>query len=235
MTNDTKAGPLKGRAQPARADVVDEERLSIVSHPLMDDLLAIVRDGRSNPGVFSRAATGIATFLLWEACRDLQTDADTVPGFSGDAITVSRVRRPPSGLSILRAGETFVMPFRMLFPNAPLLHLGVIRDEATLDHHVYTDNLEKLPVDTGTLLILDPMLATGGSIAVAIERARRRFTGEIIVVSLVSAPLGVQVVLSADKHARIVTAALDHGLNEQGFIVPGLGDAGDRFFGTSNR
>lgn len=232
MTPDADAGPMRGRPQPGRAEVENDRRLRVVNHPLMNEFLATVRDGRSSPADFGEAATIIATFLLWEACRDLDTKPDTVPGFSGDSVAVSRLRRSPTGVSILRAGEAFASPFRKLFPRASLLHLGVARDEETLDHHVYSDNLEKLPADTGLLLILDPMLATGGSIAVAIDRARKMYTGEIVVVSIVSAPLGVQVVLAADDRTRIVTAAMDNCLNEQGFILPGLGDAGDRYFGT---
>ncbi|HEX2280343.1 MAG TPA: uracil phosphoribosyltransferase [Thermomicrobiales bacterium] len=227
-----QSGPMDGRSQPSRTEVAGYERLHVLDHPLCQDLLATIRDSRSDPALFGQAASQIASYLLWEACRDLELQLATVPGFSGAPIEVSRLRASPAGVVILRAGEVFAQPFRALFPRSPLFHLGVSRDEHTLDHRVYSDNLSKIPATTERLLILDPMLATGGSVAVAIERARDVYTGDIVVVALVSAPLGVDVVLACDDRVRIVTAALDERLDENGYILPGLGDAGDRFFGT---
>lgn len=222
---------MAGRRQPAREDVQAHDRLTVVEHPVCDDLLATIRDRRCDAGEFGRAARLLAMFLLWEASRTLQAlDAD-VPGFDGSQVRVRTLAQAPAGISILRAGEVFTGPFRQVFPDAPLFHLGIRRDEATLEHHVYSDTLSDVPGDR-RFMVLDPMLATGGSVTVALERARNAGAGSIDVIALVSAPLGVQTVLEADSEARIITAALDERLNEQGYILPGLGDAGDRFFGT---
>lgn len=225
-------GPMGARRQPTRSEILAHPRLTLAEHPLADVLLATIRDNRSGPALFGEAASKLATFLLWEACRLFQTVSDTVPGFSGAPVDVRRLETRPAGIVILRAGEVFATPFRAVFPDAPLYHLGIARDEETLDHHVYSNNVPDLSTTTDRVLIVDPMLATGGSITAVIERARQGFSGTIDVVALVSAPLGVQVVLQADEHTRIVTAALDERLDGNGYILPGLGDAGDRFFGT---
>ena len=229
---DKAHSPMGERRQPSRSDVLAHPRLTLIEHPLADTLLAIIRDNRSGPALFGEAASKLATFLLWEACRSFQTAPDAVLGFSGAPVEVRRLETRPAGIVILRAGEVFANPFRAVFPDAPLYHLGIARNEETLAHHVYSDNVPNLSSTTDRVLILDPMLATGGSIAVTIERVRHGFNGTIDVVALVSAPLGVQVVLQADERTRIVTAALDERLDGNGYILPGLGDAGDRFFGT---
>lgn len=232
---DSVHSPMGERRQPSRSDVLSQQRLTLAEHPFADDLLATIRDSRSGPSVFGESASKLATFLLWEACGSFQTVRDTVPGFSGAPVDVRRVAERTVGIVILRAGEVFANPFRSVFPDAPLFHLGIARDEETLGHQVYSDNVPELSNTADRVLILDPMLATGGSIVTAIERVRRGFGGPIDVVALVSAPLGVQVVLRADEGLRIVTAALDERLDANGFILPGLGDAGDRFFGTVAR
>lgn len=161
---DRDRGPMGDVRQPARDDVCGHERLTVVRHPVADELLATVRDNGSAPAAFGAAAERLATFLLWEAARDFATTAAYVPGFSGEPIDVRRLADPVAGIVILRAGEVFAGPFRGVFPDTPLFHLGVRRDEATLDHYVYVDNVPNLTGQSDHLLILDPMLATGGSI-----------------------------------------------------------------------
>ncbi|MBA2454904.1 MAG: uracil phosphoribosyltransferase [Chloroflexia bacterium] len=229
---DTLHSPMGARRQPSRSELLVHPRLTLAEHPLADALLAIIRDSRSGPALFGESSSKLATFLLWEACRSFQTSPDAVPGFSGAPVEVRRLATRSAGIVILRAGEVFANPFRALFPDAPLYHLGIARNEETLDHRVYSDNVPNLSIPTDRVLILDPMLATGGSVVVTIERVRKVFSGRIDVVALVSAPLGVEVVLRADERTQIVTAALDERLDENGYILPGLGDAGDRFFGT---
>jgi uracil phosphoribosyltransferase len=229
---ETTPGPMVGRPQPSRASFAADPRLTIVQHPLADDLMRTVRDRRSDPRAFGVALEQLALFLLWEVSRDLPTVSLTVPGFDHSSVEVLGVESPPAGVVIMRAGSIFDTPFRMLFPQSPLYHLGVSRDEATLSHHIYSDNLALTP-GLDLLLILDPMLATGGTIKVAVERARTMYSGEIRVLSVVAAPVGVQSALASDSRLKIVTAALDEDLNDSGFIRPGLGDAGDRLFGTT--
>lgn len=225
--------PMQGRPQPQRAEVVNNPRLTVAEHPLASDLLSILRDGRSGTAAFAAAATSIANWLLWETGRSLQTVGTGVPGFDGGQIEVATIGHLPAAVSILRAGEVFAGPFRTLFPEAPLYHIGVRRDEETLTSAIYSASLDST-IDASELWILDPMLATGGTVLASLERIRDAYQGPFAVVSLVAAPLGVTQVLNAGDDIRIVTAALDDQLNDQGYIVPGLGDAGDRYFGTAS-
>lgn len=223
--------PMAGRPQPDRAVVLTDQRLEIVQHPLIDDWLATLRDGRTSTGAFVEAAENIATVLLWEAGRGLPVHQQSVPGFAGDPVEVSRIAEPPAGVSILRAGEVFSGPFRRLFPDAVLFHAGVRRDHVTLENQVYSSSFSE-PIPAPEVWILDPMLATGGSVLSTLQLVNAVFAGPVSVISLVAAPIGVETVLAAGRVHRIVTAALDRELNDLGYIVPGLGDAGDRFFGT---
>lgn len=229
--HDQPAGPMHGRRQPSRGDVIGNDRLIVIRHPVSDSLMATIRDCRSDAGSFGSAAQQLAMYLLWEGARELQSELSTVVGFDGSEVDVRRVTPEPAGVSILRAGEVFAGVFRQMFPRAPLFHLGIRRNEATLDHDVYRDTIHPR-FKAQRVFILDPMLATGGSVVVTVERIRKHFAGPIDVVSLVAAPLGVETVLAADDHLRVIAAALDDYLNDQGYIIPGLGDAGDRFFGT---
>jgi len=224
--------PMANRPQPDRETVLVMDRLMVLNHPLCNDLLAVMRDRRSDSRAFGSAASLLAQFVIWEAVRQLRSSPSSVEGFDGSAVAVQTVVQPPAGLSILRAGEIFSGPFRTLFQAAPLYHLGVRRDEQTLQHECYLDTVpDTIPADR--VMILDPMLATGGTMLVAIERVRLSFSGLIDVLALVTAPFGAERVLDVDAGVRIVTAVLDERLNDQGYIVPGLGDAGDRFYGTS--
>lgn len=224
--------PMANRNQPLRPEILNHTRLNLVEHPLAETLLATLRDDRVGAARFGDAAARLAGFLIWEASRDLETEHHTVPGFTGAPVPVRRLVTCPAGVIILRAGEVFANPFRAVFPDAALYHLGIARDEKSLDHQVYSDNVPLLSVSVDRVLILDPMLATGGSIVAAIDRVRRGFDGALDVITLVSAPLGVQTVLERDQRTRVVTAAVDDRLDANGYILPGLGDAGDRFFGT---
>ena len=125
-----------------------------------------------------------------------------------------------------------VPPARALLPNIRVYQIGVKRDERTLEPNVYYSNLPESYDGTGHLLILDPMLATGGSACLALREARKRFAGTLTFIGLLGAPFGVARLLQADPGVRIVLAALDERLDDRGYILPGLGDAGDRLFGT---
>jgi uracil phosphoribosyltransferase len=223
--------PMAGRLQPSRESVLHDERLTVIEHPLVEHWLSTLRDGRTATGEFAVAAEHLATCLLWEAARELPLHRHHVPGFSGEPVQVQRIVEPPAGVSVLRAGEVFAGPFRRLFPDAVLYHAGVRRDHVTLDNIVYSSSLYE-PVAASEVWILDPMLATGGSVISTLKLVAAVFDGPVSVLSLVSAPIGVEAVLANRQVRRIVTTALDDSLNELGYIIPGLGDAGDRFFGT---
>jgi uracil phosphoribosyltransferase len=226
---------MLGRPQPERAHIASLERLSIVTHPLALTMLARLRDRRTGAFEFGAVAEELARLLLWEASRDVALSESRVPNFAAELIEVQTSAERVAGVAILRAGLVFAGPFRALFPTAPLYQLGIRRDEASLRADVYADNVPATPDWAERVLLLDPMLATGGSACGAIERVRRSHAGRIAVLALLAAPLGVERVLGYDTTCRVFTTALDERLDERGYILPGLGDAGDRLFGTANR
>jgi uracil phosphoribosyltransferase len=221
-----------GIEQPARERVVDDPRLTIVSNAVTEPLLARLRDNATGAAAFTATAEQLARYLLYEAGRDLALQPWTVTGFDGRPITVQRLAARVGGVVILRAGLAFAPTFRELFPDCPLHQVGLRRDEETLAPSIYANNLPARPGWADVVLLLDPMLATGGSARAAIDLLRASHIGEVIVVSFVAAPYGVEAVLRHEAGCRIVTLALDDRLNDAGFILPGLGDAGDRLFGT---
>ena len=226
------ASPMRGYRQPDRESVALDSRLRVVENPLSLALLARVRDRRTGIFEFGALATQLAGVLLWEACRDVRLRLTRVPNFAGEMIDVHELAERVAGVAILRAGLLFATPFRGILPDAPLHQLGIRRDEESLRAVVYADNLPETLGWADRVLVLDPMLATGGSVAAAIGRVRRAHAGPVDVLSLIAAPVGAERVLAADADCRIVTCSLDERLNDQGYIVPGLGDAGDRLFGT---
>ena len=233
MEHETHA-PMRGKRQPERDEVLASPRVVVVENRLSLALLARVRDRGTGIFEFGAIATQLASLLLWEACRDVRLEETQVPNFAGEPITVHRLAERVAGVAILRAGLLFANPFRGILPDAPLHQIGIRRDERSLRAIVYGDNLP----DTGNwadrILILDPMLATGGSVVAALRHVRRSHQGRTDVISLIAAPVGVDTVINADPDCRVFTAALDDRLNDQGYIIPGLGDAGDRLFGTLN-
>lgn len=232
MTDNDEMTPMRGRAQPERAAVASHGRLRIVQNPLSLTLLARVRDSRTDVYRFGKLSTQLASLLLWDACGDVALAETQVPNFAGQPITVHQLAERVAGVAILRAGLIFATPFRGLLPDAPLHQIGVRRDERTLRAIVYSDNLPETTGWSDRVLILDSMLATGGSAVAALKHIRRSHAGRVAIVSIIAAPLGVETVLNADDDVLVFTAALDDRLNDQGYIEPGLGDAGDRMFGT---
>lgn len=219
--------------QPARQHVLGHPRLLISDNALAATLLSRIRDARTGSTEFTALASELARLALWEACRTLPTRPARVLGFGGQDIGTNTLTEHITGVIVLRAGLAFASPFRALFGESPLHQVGLRRDELTLQPIVYANNLPESFPSPARVLLLDPMLATGGSALAALGLVRQRHTGPLDVLSLIAAPLGVQQVLTADSQCRVYTVALDDGLNEHGFIVPGLGDAGDRLFGTT--
>lgn len=224
--------PMQGKDQPSREDVLQHPRLHVVENRLSLALQATLRDRRTSDTIFHATAIELSRLLLWEALQDVALDEETGERFDGAAMPVQQLAERITGVVVLRAGLAFEPAFRALLPNAPLHQVGLWRDEETLEPQFYASNL---PIEAGwadRVLIMDPMLATGGSATATIELVRRSHDGRIDVLCLVAAPFGVQRVIEAGADARIVTLALDDRLNDAGFILPGLGDAGDRYFGT---
>lgn len=224
--------PMRGRPQPDRGAILASNRLRVLGDPLAAVLLGRVRDRRTSGSEFNRLSEQIATRVLWAALDDVAVEPGEAIGFDGWPIEVPVLAERVAGVVILRAGLLFAPPFRALLPDAPIYQIGLRRDERTLETHLYATNLPAGPEWADRVILLDPMIATGSSARFAVEEIRRTCSARIVVASLIAAPLGIDVLLRADSEIRIVTASLDDALDERGYIVPGLGDAGDRLFGT---
>ncbi|MDY5252403.1 MAG: uracil phosphoribosyltransferase [Erysipelotrichaceae bacterium] len=203
--------------------------LHVINHPLITHKLAIMRDKNTKTKDFRENLDEIAGLMAYEICRDLPTVEIEVE----TPITTCHTQKLAKDIvlvPILRAGLGLVNGITALVPACKVGFIGMYRDEETLQPHEY---FAKFPdMSAATVMVLDPMLATGGSAAAAITNIKKRGAKDIRLVCLVGAPEGVEMVQQAHPDVDIYLAALDDHLNEKGYIVPGLGDAGDRIFGT---
>ncbi len=200
------------------------------SHPLIQHKVALLRDIRTEPKKFRELIREIAILLAYEATSDLGLSPVTVTtpmGQAGGAILAEKIGLVP----ILRAGLGMVEGIWEMMPGAEVWHLGVYRDEKTLRPVQYYNKLPVSPT-VQVCLVLDPMLATGGSAVACIDILKRWGARRIKFVGIIAAPEGVRALHEAHPDVPIHVAVLDSHLNEIGYIVPGLGDAGDRQFGT---
>ena len=202
----------------------------MVDHPLAGHLLAELRDVATRPEQFRTVTRRLATVLALESTRALEvcTTSVTTPLTEADATLLAR---PVVAVPILRAGLGLLEAFTSLLPDVRVGYAGLERDEETLQPTSYYLKVPELR--DATVLLLDPMLATGGSAVFAASLLKERGAADIALVCVVAAPEGVQRMAAEHPDVRVVTAALDDGLNDVGYIVPGLGDFGDRLFGTS--
>jgi uracil phosphoribosyltransferase len=204
-------------------------RVTVVDHPLVAERLTTMRDQSTNAVAFRAAVDGLAGMLIYEATRTLpqRKVRVTTPLAETDGAVIDGI---PLLVPILRAGVGMVSAALRLMPDAEIGFLGLARDESTFEPKPY---LAKLPerVDGRTTYVLDPMLATGGSAIHALEVLSRLGATRATYVCMLSAPEGIERLRSVDMDIHVVTAAIDERLNEHAFIVPGLGDAGDRQFG----
>lgn len=200
-------------------------------HPLVQHKLGHLRERSLDPVRFRDIAGEIGMMLAYEACRDLPTEAIDIDTWCGP-LSVRRVRSDGVTLvPILRAGLGFLPGVQAMLPSAPVSVIGLRRDERTLRaEHYYTRLVDGL--EHRTALILDPMLATGGSLVAAIELLKRHGCRRIKGLFLVAAPAGLARVEAEHPDTEVYVAAIDERLDEHGYIRPGLGDAGDRLFGT---
>jgi uracil phosphoribosyltransferase len=200
------------------------------NHPLVKHKLTKMRDKATNPKKFRELIREVAMLLAYEATADLAVDdtrVETPMGASSGALLREKIGLVP----ILRAGLGMVDGVWEMMPSAEVWHIGLYRDEETLRPVQYYN---KLPVDptVQVCLILDPMLATGGSATATVDILKKWGAQRIKFVGIIAAPEGIEVLRSAHPDVPIHVAVIDSHLNEIGFIVPGLGDAGDRQFGT---
>lgn len=208
-----------------------DERLNVLEHPLIAHKISIMRDASTAPSQFRQLVHEVAMLEVYEASRDLPTEpveVDTpLQRTVGKRIAGEKLAVVP----ILRAGMGMLDGVLSAIPSAAVGVLGMERDEQTHQPREYYAKMPKGIADS-TVFLIDPMLATGGSALSAIHYLREQGVRDIRFLVLVAAPEGVRAVLREDPDVRIWTCALDDGLNEQAYILPGLGDAGDRIFGT---
>lgn len=203
----------------------------LIKHPLIQHKLTMLRDEQTGAKIFRELISEVASLLVYEVTRDLPLRDMTIktplmecrsPVISGKKLAI---------IPILRAGLGMVEGILKLIPAARVGHIGLYRDPESLEPVEYYC---KLPVDIAERdsIILDPMLATGGSASAGISALKKRGATHLKLVSIVSAPEGIEKIHGDHGDVPVYTAAIDDGLNDQGYIVPGLGDAGDRLFGT---
>lgn len=203
--------------------------ITVSSHPLVLDSLAGLRDRTTEPEKFRVLARKIITLLLYEATADLRVRRGTVQTPLKEA-AATFVEREVVAIPVLRSGLGILGPVLELLPSVSVGYIGLERDDETAVARIY---YQKLPELAGKVpLLLDPMLATGGSAAQALDLIKEAGGRDTRMICVVAAPEGVKLLEDRHPEVRIFTAALDDGLDERSFIVPGLGDFGDRLFGT---
>ncbi len=210
-------------------------RIHVVEHPLVSHKLTALRDERTDSPTFRRLADELVTLLAYEATRDVRVDPAEITTPVAPTTGVRLASPKPLVVPILRAGLGMLDGMVRLLPTAEVGFLGMIRDESTLQASTYAT---RLPEDLSRrqCYVLDPMLATGGTLAAAMQFLLDRGADEVTAICLLAAPEGVAALERTFGDRRgltIVTAALDERLNEHGYIVPGLGDAGDRLYGVT--
>ncbi len=208
----------------------DQPNLALVEHPLIHDKLARLRDHRTGHGEFRRLVRAIGALMAYEVLRDLPTEAVEVET-PLETTTGVRVREDDVVLvSVLRAGLGMVDGFAAVLPGARMGHVGLSRDEETLRPERYYSNVPR--AEGRRFIVVDPMLATGGSSSAAITLLKEHGARDLRLAVLVAAPEGVRALGRAHPDVPVFAAALDRRLDGRGFILPGLGDAGDRIFGS---
>ncbi|ANZ63312.1 uracil phosphoribosyltransferase [Secundilactobacillus paracollinoides] len=206
-------------------------KFQIMDHPLIQHKLTIIRNKNCGTKVFREVVDEITTLMAYDVARDMPLEDIEIETPISKMTAKTLSGKKVAVVPILRAGIGMVDGILKLIPAAKVGHIGMYRDEETLEPHEY---FVKLPADIEQrqVFVVDPMLATGGSAIMAIDALKKRGATNIKFVCLVSAPEGVKALREKHPDVDIYAAALDDHLNEDGYIVPGLGDAGDRLFGT---
>ena len=210
---------------------MNHENPTIFNHPLISHKITLLRDVRTGNKQFRELVEEIAILMGYEALRDLPTENIEIetpitktmsPVISGKKLAI---------VPILRAGLGMVNGIHALVPAAKVGHIGLYRDHETLEPHEYYCKLPE-DIDKRLVILLDPMLATGGSACAAVDFIKQRGCKHIKFMSIISAPVGIRRLMDTHPDVQLYCGCVDEKLNENGYIVPGLGDAGDRIFGT---
>lgn len=223
---------MRGVAQPAAGEVLRYQQLHVSRHPLVAHKLSLLRRRETDSKRFSELISELSWLVGYEALADLPLKPVSIetPMETAEAQELAeRIGFVP----ILRAGLGMLAGFRELMPRAQVWHLGLYRDERTLQPVAYYNRLPE-QATVQVCFVLDPMLATGGSAVGAVEVLKRWGAGRVKYVGLIAAPYGVKQLVDRFPDVSIHVAALDRELDERGYILPGLGDAGDRQFGTAS-
>ncbi|MGB5334214.1 MAG: uracil phosphoribosyltransferase [Woeseiaceae bacterium] len=202
----------------------------LIDHPCVQHKLAIIRDVETGHKRFRELATEITKFVCYEALKNIRTKEVTVQTPVANA-TCRKIDTDIVVIPILRAGVGMLEGILELVPTARVGFVGLYRDEETKQPVTYYESLPR-QIEGGTCILIDPMVATGGSTVAAIDILKENGADNIVVVCIVTCPEGIKVVEEAHPGVRLYAAAIDEKLNEKKYIVPGLGDAGDRLFGT---
>jgi len=203
--------------------------MTILEHPLAADLLTVLRDKETAPPEFRQIAERLGYLLVAEALSDMSTEEIDIETPLEKTVGI-QLRRPVVAVAVLRAGLGLLHSVLTLVPDAAIGFAGVQRNEETAQPMEYYTKFPTL--DSARVLILEPMLATGGSLSWAIDKAKENGAKDIVAVCVVAAPEGVKAIEETHPDVRIVAATLDRELNSNFYIAPGLGDMGDRLFGT---
>lgn len=204
----------------------------VFDHPLIQHKLSILRDKETTSKEFRELVTEISTLMAYEVTRDLELEDVEITTAMGEKITTKKISGKKLGIiPILRAGLGMVDGFLNIVPNAKVGHIGLYRDPETLEPVEYYSKLPK-DVKDRTLYLIDPMLATGGSLIAAIDVLKKAGCKNIKSVNIIAVPEGIEKVKAVHPDVDIYVAAVDDHLNDHAYIIPGLGDAGDRLFGT---
>ena len=207
------------------------DNVTILDHPLISHKIAILRSVDTRTKDFRELVEEITTLLTYEAFKDAPTREVEVATPLEKCKQKMVVENSIAIVPVLRAGLGMVAGVHTLFPTAKVGHIGMYRDEDTLEPQEYYCKLPE-GIEKMRAIVLDPMLATGGSAAAAIDMLKKRGCKEIRQMSIIAAPEGIERLATAHPDVKIYVAVCDRCLNENGYILPGLGDAGDRLFGT---
>lgn len=203
-----------------------------INHPLVQHKLGLMRANGISTKSFRELCSEIGTLLTYEATRTLATEKKTIDGWQGSPLEIEHIKGKKITLvPILRAGLGMLDGVMNLLPSAKVSVVGLYRDEKTLEAVPYFDKVVS-DIDERTALIVDPMLATGGTLIATIDLLKEKGCTDIKGLFLVAAPEGIEKLEAAHPDIDIYVASVDEKLNEKGYIVPGLGDAGDKIFGT---